>query len=181
HEHYIVIAFDESDFLGALLEDFFHARTKTIPGGVLLIDLELAVVGNLDDHGFVFKLDVLLLVRRGLWNERVQALRNDRRNDHENNNQNKKDIDQRHHIGRRERSSAFSSNIHPHSESPVGLRPERVLGLRKPRRVESGAALRNQQTNGTNTRLQRSSIRGRWTRSWLPGLSLLGEPAEFVD
>src|SRR5438105_8061811 len=120
HEHYIVIAFDESDFLGALLEDFFHARTETIPGGVLLVDLELAIVGDLDDHGFVFKLDVLLLVRRGLWNERVQALRNDRRNDHENNNQNKKDIDQRHHIGRRERSSAFSSNIHPHSESPVG-------------------------------------------------------------
>src|SRR2546429_7208195 len=112
HEHYIVIAFDESDFLGALLEDFFHARTEAIPGGVFLVDLELAIVGDLDDHGFIFELDVLLLVRRGLWNERAQALRNDRRNNHENNNKNQKDIDQRHHIGQRERSSAFPSNIH---------------------------------------------------------------------
>src|SRR6266478_8796867 len=120
HEQNIVVTLDESNFLGALLEDLFHARAKTIPGGVLVVDLELAVVGNLDDHGFVFKFDVLLLVRRGLRNERVQALRRERSNDHENNYQHEQKIDQRHHIGRRERSSAFSSNIHPHSESPNG-------------------------------------------------------------
>ena len=36
------------------------------------------------------------------------------------NDQHEQNIDQRHHIGRQERSSAFSSNIHPHSESPNG-------------------------------------------------------------
>src|SRR2546429_5471729 len=31
HEHYIVVAFDKSYFLGALFEDLLHARAKTIP------------------------------------------------------------------------------------------------------------------------------------------------------
>src|SRR5713226_9669209 len=99
HEQYIVVAFDESNFLGALLEDLLHARAKTIPGGVLVVDLEFAVVGNLDDHGLVFELDVLLLVRRGLRNERIQAPRRERGDDNENNDQHEQNIDQRHHIG----------------------------------------------------------------------------------
>src|SRR5436853_2959328 len=85
HEHYIVVAFDKSNFLGALLEDLLHTRAKTIPSGVLVVDLKLAVHVHLDDHGLVLKLDVLLLVRRGLRNERIQALGNKRRDDHENN------------------------------------------------------------------------------------------------
>src|SRR5713226_5862791 len=60
HEQYIVVAFDESDFLGALLEDLLLARAKTIPGGVLVVDLEFVIVGNLDDHGIVLELEVLL-------------------------------------------------------------------------------------------------------------------------
>src|SRR5882762_8359501 len=120
-EHYIVVAFDESDFLGALLENFFHARAETIPSRVFLVDLELAIVGNLDDHGLVLKLDVLLLVRRGLRDERIQALGNDRRDDHENNDQHKQNVDQRDHVGRGHGSARFSSYIHPHSESPVSL------------------------------------------------------------
>src|SRR5437660_3408767 len=84
HEHYIVVAFDKSYFLGALFEDLLHARAKTIPGGVFIVDLKLAVHGNLDDHGFVLELDVLLLVRRGLRNEGIQALGNKRGDDHEN-------------------------------------------------------------------------------------------------
>src|SRR5713226_7932808 len=83
HEQYIVVAFDESDFLGALLEDLLHARAKTLPGGVFVVDLEFAIVGNLDDHGLVLELDVLLLVRRRLRDERVQALRRERGDDHE--------------------------------------------------------------------------------------------------
>src|ERR1700687_2574254 len=63
HEQYIVVAFDESNFLGALLEDGLHARTETVPSGVFVVDLEVAVL--------VFKLDVLLLVRRRLRDERV--------------------------------------------------------------------------------------------------------------
>src|SRR5260370_674666 len=94
--------------------------SETIPSGVFIVDLEFAVVGNLDHHSLVLKFDVLLLVRRGLRNERVQALRRERSDDHENNDQHEQNIDQRHHIGVRERTSAFSSNIHPHSESPIG-------------------------------------------------------------
>src|SRR6266478_5261642 len=122
HEHYIVLAFDKSNFLGALLEDLLHARTKTIPSGVFVVDLKLAVHVHLDDHGFVLKFDVLLLVRRGLRNERIQALGNKRRDDHENNDQHKQNVDQRDHVGRGHGSARFSSYIHPHSESPVGLR-----------------------------------------------------------
>src|SRR5260370_30460381 len=120
HEQYIVVPFDKSDLLGALLENRLHPRAEAFPGGVFLVDPELAIHGNLDDYGFVLELDVLLLVRRGLRNERVQALRNDRGDDHENDDQHEQNIDQRHHVGCRERSSAFSSNIHPHSESPIG-------------------------------------------------------------
>src|SRR6266850_460811 len=121
HEHYIVVAFDKSDFLGALLEDLLHARAETFPGGVFIVDLELAVLLHLHDDGLVLEFHVLLLVRRGLRNERVQALRRKRRNNHENDDQHEQNIDERHHIGRRHRSALFSSNIHPHSESPSGL------------------------------------------------------------
>src|SRR5713101_2670421 len=110
HEHYIVVAFDKSNFLGTLLCDLLHARAKTIPGGVFIVDLKFAVHGNLDDHGFVLELDVLLLVRRGLRDESVQALWNDGRDDHENDDQHEQNVDQRHDVRCRERSSAFSSN-----------------------------------------------------------------------
>src|SRR6267378_4147543 len=121
HEHYIVVAFDKSDFLGALLEDLFYAGAETFPGSVFIVDLELAVFLHLDDDSLVLELDVLLLVRRGLRNEGVQALGRKRRNDHENDNQHEQNINERHHIGRRHRTALFSSNIHPHSESPSGL------------------------------------------------------------
>src|SRR4029077_15728183 len=78
HEHYIVLAFDESNFLGALLEDGLHARAEAVPSGVFVVDLELAVHVHLDDDGFVFKLDVLLLVRRRLRDKGVQASRRKR-------------------------------------------------------------------------------------------------------
>src|SRR6266436_614939 len=94
HEHYIVLAFDKSNFLGALLEDLLHTRAKTIPSGVFVVDLKLAVHVHLDDHGLVLKLDVLLLVRRGLRNERIQALGNKRRDDHENNDEHEQNVDQ---------------------------------------------------------------------------------------
>src|SRR5229473_7685988 len=121
HEHYIVVAFDKSNFLGALLEDLFYAGAETFPGSVFIVDLELAVFLHLDDDGLVLELDVLLLVRRRLRNKGVQALGRERRNDHENDNQHEQNIDERHHIGRRHRTALISSNIHPHSESPSGL------------------------------------------------------------
>src|SRR5258708_13660666 len=75
HEQYIVVAFDESNFLGALLEDLLHARPDTIPSGVFILDLEFAVVGTLNDHGLVLEFDVLLLLLRWLRNYRLLALR----------------------------------------------------------------------------------------------------------
>src|SRR5580658_590994 len=36
HEQYIVVALDESNFLGALLENRFQPRTEPIPGGVFV-------------------------------------------------------------------------------------------------------------------------------------------------
>src|SRR5947208_15159811 len=39
HEHYIVVAFDKSNFLGALRVDMLLTRTKTNPIGVLVVDL----------------------------------------------------------------------------------------------------------------------------------------------
>src|SRR6267143_1798033 len=121
HEHYIVVAFDKSNFLSALLEDLLDARAETFPGGVFVVDLELAVLLHLDNDGLILKFHVLLLVRRGLRNERVQALRRERRNNHENDDQHEQNINEWHHIGRRHRSALFSSNVHPHSESPSGL------------------------------------------------------------
>ena len=44
-----VIALDEGDFLGALLEDVGEARPERIPGGVLIVDLQFPGVENLND------------------------------------------------------------------------------------------------------------------------------------
>src|SRR4029077_10315255 len=38
-KQYIVIAFDESDFLGAVLEDLFDAWSQAIPSRVFVVDL----------------------------------------------------------------------------------------------------------------------------------------------
>src|SRR2546430_7209596 len=43
HEEHIVVALDESNLVGALLENGLHARAEAVPGGVFLIDFKLAV------------------------------------------------------------------------------------------------------------------------------------------
>src|SRR5467141_248695 len=149
HEHYIVVAFDKSNFLSALLEDLLDARAETLPGGVFIVDLELAVLLHLDDDGLILEFHVLLLVRRGLRNERVQALRRERCNNHENDDQHEQNVDERHHIGRRHRSALISSYIERHSESASGLCKKGSAG----RETAPGGIRRcgrNQQTNGTN-------------------------------
>src|ERR1700687_6147164 len=179
HEQYIVVAFDESDFLGPLLEDGLHARTEAVPSGVFVIDLELPVHVHLDDDGLVFKLDVLLLVRRRLRDERVQTLRRERGDDHENNDQHQQNVDERDDVGRRHRSAGFPSYIHPHSESPVGLRQSVSAGHETaPGGIRRGAS-KDQQTNGANRYYVRSSIRGRRRRTIL--LVFLGEQTELID
>src|SRR5579863_10172906 len=93
HEQHVVIALDEGNLLGAILEDLLNARTKTIPGGVFVVDFELAVFLNLDNDGFVFELLVLLLVRRRLRHQSVETLGSQRSDNHENNNQHQQNVD----------------------------------------------------------------------------------------
>src|SRR6266487_1020163 len=201
-EQYIVVAFDESNFLGALLEDLFHAGPQTFPGGVFIIDLELSVVGDLDDDSLVFQFDVLLLVGRGLRDERIQALGRERRDDHENDDQHKQNVDQRHDIRGRHRPMAGFSNFHPHCESPVGLGQSASAGHETaPGRIRRGSysgdrkavnqisiSKRMAQTtllletrSNAGQQALRSSIRGRRRRSCLSFLVPLGEQTELID
>src|SRR5262249_9019923 len=114
HEHGFVVALHERDLLGALLEDLLNARAKLIPIGIFLIDFYFTVFGDLHDDGFVFQLDILLLIWIRLRHKCVETLWNERRDHHENDDQHQKNINQRHYVGRCERSALLSSNIHPH-------------------------------------------------------------------
>src|SRR5215470_14044078 len=62
-EQHVVIALHESHFFRAVLEDLFDARTQALPGGVLVVDLQLSIFEDLHHHGLVLELLVLLLVR----------------------------------------------------------------------------------------------------------------------
>src|SRR6266700_3537155 len=199
-EQYIVVAFDESNFLGALLEDLFHAGPQTFPGGVFIIDLELSVVGDLDDDSLVFQFDVLLLVGRALRDERVQALGRERRDDHENDDQHKQNVDQRHDIRGRHRPMAGFSNFHPHWESPVGLGQSASAGhetapggIRRgsysgdreavnqiSKRMAQTTSFLETRSNAGQQALP-SSIRRRRRRSCLSFLVPLGEQTELID
>src|SRR5580692_12163026 len=94
-EQYIVVAFDESDFLGALLEDRFKTRAEAVPGGVFVVDLQLVVHEHLHHDGLVLELYILLLVRIGLRHKRIEPVRRERSDDHENDEQHKQNVDQR--------------------------------------------------------------------------------------
>src|SRR5579862_1614379 len=145
HEQNVVIALNESHLLGAVLEHLFNARPETIPSGVLVIDLDFAVLHDLHDHGLVFKLLVLLLVRRRLRHQRIQPLGRQGRDHHENNNKHQKNVDQWHNIRRRQ-CSRTATYIHPHCEISCRAAAHPFLSWR-PRRVGAGAAPDTQQTN----------------------------------
>src|SRR6202030_4746283 len=104
-KQYIAIAFNESDFLRALLKDLLEPRADGIPGGVFVIDLDLAVGQDLHHDGLVLQLLILLLIRIGLRNQGVQALGGQRRDDHENNQQYEQNVDQRNDIHFRHRTA----------------------------------------------------------------------------
>src|SRR5262249_46301680 len=78
----LLVALHERHLFGAFLEDLLDARTQLIPVSVLIVDLELVVFEHLDDNGFVLQFLILLLILVGLRNERVQALGNQRSDDH---------------------------------------------------------------------------------------------------
>src|SRR6266404_2069847 len=113
HEERFIVALDERDLFRALLENLLDARAKLIEARIFLIDLDFAVLGNLDDNGFVFQLDVLLLIGIRLRHEGIETLRNKGRDHHENDDQHQKNINQRYYVGRCERAALFS-NFHPH-------------------------------------------------------------------
>src|SRR5580704_6113937 len=93
HEEHVVIALDEGNLLGAILEDLFNAWTKTIPGGVFVVDFELAVLLDLDNNGFVLQLLVLLFIRRRLRDQGIESFWSQRSDNHENNNQHQQNVD----------------------------------------------------------------------------------------
>src|SRR5579883_338418 len=128
HEHHVVIALDEGHLFGAIFENLLDARAELIPIGVFVVDLELVVLIDLDDNGFVFELLVLFLVLVGLRHERIEPLGNQGSDHHENDDENEQNIDQRHDVRRRERTGV-TANIHPHccfSYRPRNHQPCRV-------------------------------------------------------
>src|ERR1700737_4416557 len=60
-KQYIVIAFNESYFLRAILENLLNARAESCPTRIFVVDLDLAVLQHLHAHGFVFRARVRLL------------------------------------------------------------------------------------------------------------------------
>src|SRR5215472_1648797 len=74
-KQYIVIAFDESNFLRTVLEDLLDTRPEAIPSGILVVDLDLAVRKHLHHDSLVLDVHVLLLVGIGLWHQRIQTFR----------------------------------------------------------------------------------------------------------
>src|SRR5271154_3345123 len=124
HEHYIVIAFDESNFLGTLFKNLFHASAEIFPSDVFIVDLELGLVGlgvgnHLNDNGLVAEILFLLLIRIGLGYQRVHALRRQRRDDHEDDQQHEQNIDERNDVHFRHRTAGIFSYGHSHGNSPV--------------------------------------------------------------
>src|SRR5580704_14209328 len=134
-----VISFDEGDLLGALLEDIGEARPERVPSGVLIVDLQFPGIENLHDDRLLKSLRLLLLVwRRGLWHQRVQTFRRQRRDHHEDDNQNQENIDQGYDVHRRHRTALFS-NVHSHcrgSLSPIP-RPDAIAGTDEQAKTET--------------------------------------------
>src|SRR5262249_58189008 len=100
HKERFVVALDEGNLFGAFLKDLLDTRTKLVKAGIFLIDLDLAVFGNLNDDSFIFELDVLLLIGIRLGHEGIETLWNQRRDHHEKNEQHHTNINQRHYIER---------------------------------------------------------------------------------
>jgi hypothetical protein len=149
HEKNVVIALDESDFLGTILENLFHARAELVPVGVLVVDFQFAALGNLDDDRFVLEFHALLLVRRRLRHEGIESLRRKGRDHHKNDDEHKQNVDERNDIRRGQCTVTFS-NFHPHCE--FSYRAE-VAGWGAAGRAGwEPTRLLSQQTNETNGR-----------------------------
>ena len=95
----IVIAFDEGNFFGSQLEDIVQAGAQRVPVSIVFIDFQHIVVQDLDDDRL--RLDILLILRirrRRLRHQRIQPLRRQRCDHHENDEQHQENIDQRNNV-----------------------------------------------------------------------------------
>src|SRR6266850_8061839 len=89
----VAITLNEGDFFGTILKDLFNARTEIIPGGVFVIDLDLAVSQHLNNHRLILKFLILLLVGIRLRHQSIHPLRGQRGDNHENDQQHQQNVD----------------------------------------------------------------------------------------
>src|SRR5271157_11558 len=124
HEQNIVIALDEGDLFGTVLEDLFDARLKRFPCVFLVVDLQVVAHQDLNDYCLVFQFLVhRFFVRRRLWHQGVKSPGSQGRDDHENDDENQQNIDHRHDIRRCNLTTA-TSYVHSHCEfSCRAMRP----------------------------------------------------------
>ena len=72
---HVIITLNESDLLGAFLENVVEAGTQRVPVRVLVVDLQLPRIKDLHHNRFLFDLLLFLLIgRRGLWHQCIQTL-----------------------------------------------------------------------------------------------------------
>src|SRR6266404_4052069 len=113
-KQHIAIAFDKGDFLGAVLENLFDARPEIVPGGIFVIDFHLAVGQHLDHYGFVLEFLVLLLIGIRLRHQRIETLRRERSDHHENDQKHEQDVDERDDVHFRHRTALTFTYLHSH-------------------------------------------------------------------
>jgi len=117
-EGHIVIALHEHDLLSAGLENIFQAALQSVPSGVVLIDLDArivarTVVNQLHHDGAIYVGLYLLILRRGLGHQRFQTLGRQRRDHHENDQQDQQHVNQRRDVHVRV-LAPFGADCHTH-------------------------------------------------------------------
>src|ERR1700735_715958 len=116
-----VIAFDESNFFRAQLENIVQASSEIVPSNLVLINQHFPACGYLDHDRLGQQLLVFRLVgRRRLRHERVEPLRRRRSDHHKNDDEDEQHINKRNDVRFRHRSFV-SSNCHSHGKTPSPL------------------------------------------------------------
>src|ERR1700728_3793254 len=115
----VVIALHEHDLLGTRFENIFEAALQSLPCRFVGIDLESgriagAMIDQLHDDGAVgSRRRLFLILRRRLGHQRIQALRRQGRDHHENDQQHQQHVDQRRDVHIRV-LAPFGADCHSH-------------------------------------------------------------------
>ena len=131
----IVVAFDEHHFLRARLENIGQASLQSVPCCVFVVDLYTrllagAAIDQLNHDRSVGRIVLRSIRRRRLGHQRVQSFWSQRRNHHEDNQQNQQNVDERRDVNNCALSPARSS-CHSHSKLlllPANCRRRRSSG-----------------------------------------------------